>query len=154
MKLLKNINKIELIVRVMMPKEKIKYIPDKPRKEFFEQKEVCEWLDNKNIFYFSVPNEGMRPYGALVKLKQTGLNKGASDLIIMLDDVIVMCETKKRKKVLKSGFLSKEELVQPEQYAFRDRVNKFHYAISIICFGVDDFIRKMNIIINNYKKPF
>lgn len=132
---------------------KSKYIPDKPRAEFFEQKEACEWLTKKNIFYWSTPNESMRPYGALVKLQQTGLLKGASDLIILLDDVLVAVEMKKRKKILKSGSLSKEELVKPEQYSFKKKVNSYSYAISIICFGFEDFKRKMNIIINNYKKP-
>lgn len=127
----------------------------KRRLEKFEQIDAIAWLKKNNIFFFSIPNESKRHFGELANMKKLGLHKGASDLVIMLDDVIVMCEMKRVRTVLKSGLFSTSKSDVPisdEQIEFQKTVNKYPYGISIICYGFEDFKRKMNIIINRKKK--
>lgn len=44
---------------------------------------ICNYLDYRNIPYFSIPNGGMRNIGVARKLKAEGVKAGVADLFIM-----------------------------------------------------------------------
>ena len=83
--------------------------------------------------------------------KRMGKNKGVSDLIIMLPNKILFIEMKRAKTVLKSGKLSTEELVKPEQYEFKNIVNSFSYAKGFIAYGCNEAIE---IVENELKEKW
>lgn len=70
--------------------------------EDFIQQEIVMWFTNNyclkrhnpRAVIFSVPNGGKRDGREAKKLKNTGLLKGASDLIIDTGDKTVYCEVK------------------------------------------------------------
>lgn len=71
--------------------------------EDFIQQQVYMWFNNMyclkshnpRYVIFAVPNGGKRDAREAKKLKNTGLLKGASDLVIILENETVYSETKK-----------------------------------------------------------
>ena len=111
--------------------------------EQIEQKKFVKWLKLKKIFHFSVKNESGTSFDGKGKMigsndKSMGKLKGVSDLIIMLDDVILFIEMKRCKKVLKSGKLSIENLLKPEQKQFLEKVNNFSYSKGFVAYGFEE----------------
>ena len=47
-----------------------------------EHIKLALWLDNSDVFWLHVPNEGERTFNASVLLKRMGLKKGAPDFLI------------------------------------------------------------------------
>ena len=95
-----------------------------------EQKALCNYLRKEKLLFFSVPNGGTRNKKEAQTLKQTGLLKGVSDLVILTDNKVIFLELKRRK----GGVISKE------QKTFLEKVNVFDYAIGIIAYGYEDAI--------------
>lgn len=50
--------------------------------EFIEQKALCDWLDEKGIKYFAIPNGGARSAKTGKMLKDMGVKAGVPDLFI------------------------------------------------------------------------
>lgn len=100
-----------------------------------EQKALVNWLKVNKIDFFSIPNENL--FTTLLKqhlpkslhhlifviekrLVAMGKKKGASDIVVFLDNVILFVEMKRQK----GGTLSKE------QKLFMEMANKYKYAES------------------------
>jgi len=103
-----------------------------------EQKALCNYLRTKKLLFFSIPNGGTRNKKEAQTLKQTGLLKGASDLVILTDNKIIFLELKRRK----GGYISRE------QKTFLEKVNKFDYAVGIVCYGYEDAIFQVEELTN------
>ena len=107
-----------------------RYIPY----EHDEQVAFVKWLKIMKINHYSIPNSSAlsslnRNTGKKVgwMLKQEGLRKGASDLVVMLDCCIVYIEMKRRDKSLSRP--------TSEQIEFIEMVNGYNYAFGYIVYG-------------------
>lgn len=113
-----------------------------------EQIKVVDWCRANKIFVFAVPN-GSHIAGSAAQrarkmhfMKKEGMLVGASDLVVMLDKVILFIEMKKRKKLLKNGSLSSAGISISEfQLQFLDQVKEYDYATSTIAYGADEAIK-------------
>jgi hypothetical protein len=122
--------------------------------EQIEQKKFVRYLTLKKIYHFAVKNESGTNYQGNGKFiggndKQMGKKTGVSDLVIMLDDKILFIEMKRCRKELKSGKLSTENLLKPEQEQFLNTVNGFKYAKGFVAYG---FLEAKEIIENELKE--
>jgi len=54
-------------------------------KEDYLQYKLCDWLREKKIMHFHVPNGGLRSKREGAKFKAMGVKAGVHDLIILLD---------------------------------------------------------------------
>lgn len=111
--------------------------------EQIEQKKFIKWLRLKNIFHFAVKNESGTSFNGAGNWigkndKSMGKRKGVSDLVVMLDNKILFIEMKRPRKTLKSGKLSNENLLKPEQEQFLNSVNGFSYASGYVAYGFLD----------------
>ena len=61
-----------------------------------EQQALCRWLDRESIFYFSIPNGGLRDIITAAILKKEGLKPGIPDLFF--PDFKLFIEMKDRDK--------------------------------------------------------
>jgi hypothetical protein len=118
--------------------------------EQIEQKKLVRFLTLKKIFHFAVKNESGTSFQGNGKFiggvdKQMGKKKGVSDLVVMLDDKTLFIEMKRCREVLKSGELSTENLLKPEQKEFLECVNGFSYAKGFVAYG---FLEAKEIIEN------
>ena len=116
--------------------------------EYEEQKALVQWLRLNNIMHFAPTNENNshkqnRKYAMIAeqKAKASGKVKGVSDIVVMLPDMILFIEMKRRRKLLKSGCTSiTHTKVSKEQYEFMTKVNKFDYAEATVCYGASEAI--------------
>lgn len=119
-------------------------------KESEEQRTVVDYCRTRKILCFSIPNDtnfsgnAMQRARQMNNLKATGFLNGASDLVIMLNNVILFIEMKKQRtrklngdyKALSSDGISISEF----QTKFLDEVNEFDYACAKVCFGAKEAI--------------
>ena len=113
-----------------------------------EQQKLIQWLRLKKIFHFAINNENqqsstnkMMAIRIAQKAKAMGKIKGASDLVVMLQDVILFIELKSAPRKLKSGKYSiSHTKVSDEQKSFLSEVDKFRYADSRVCYGFDESV--------------
>ena len=99
--------------------------------EFQIQKTVKQWLDTKNVLYFSIPNEAACNSIKGKHLKDTGMRKGVSDMFIAEPHHNFHGMFLELKKA--SGVLS------PEQRQFLRDVEQKNY-FTAVCFSVDEAI--------------
>ena len=115
-----------------------------------EQKAFVQWLQTKKLLFFAAPNgaalKGNKLQRAIQmnRLKATGLNTGASDIVVFLDKAIVFVEMKRQKKKLKSGkYSSVHTKVSEDQQKFLNAVNGYMYAIGFVSYGAKDAIKRI-----------
>ena len=121
-------------------------------KECEEQKKLIQYLRLKNLLYFAPMNENQASFTnrkvAFLqekKAKTMGKVKGVSDVIVILDDVVLFIELKRSPKKLKSGRLSVADTKpSKEQLDFLDRVNKSKVCVGRVCYGADEAIKFVN----------
>lgn len=59
------------------------------------QYDICQWLQSKDIYFFSVPNEATgRTALQQSRLVAMGLRPGASDLVLVLPGRVIFLEAK------------------------------------------------------------
>ena len=116
--------------------------------EHIEQVKVHNYLKEQGILHFSVENEANRSYAQSKRFHNAGGLNGVTDLIILLEDKIVFCEMKKCQKVLKSGKLSKLNMLKDEQLIFARKVKGFDYSHWMVAYGFDDFMLQYNDLTN------
>lgn len=100
--------------------------------EKHEQRDVVKFLRKEKIPFFAVPNsQEMSGLGRQVAarimgvMKSLGLSPGVPDLIIFLPDKLLCIEMKRK-------YLGEESAVQVH---WRNTINRFPYAESIVCHG-------------------
>jgi hypothetical protein len=116
--------------------------------EYEEQKTLVQWLKAKKIFFFAPTNENNsykqnRQFAMIAeqKAKVAGKLKGVSDLVVFTDKHILFIEMKRRPKRLKNRKLSVAHTkVSKEQIDFLEKVNRFSYTKSRICYGAKEAI--------------
>jgi len=111
-----------------------------------EQKEqiaLHSWCKLNKLVSFSIPNGGTRHMLEAVNLKKEGLTKGVSDYVVILPSKILFIEMKRKRKFLKSGAVSKENLASKEQEAFLKSLEPFDYVEGKVCYG---FLEAMTFI--------
>lgn len=119
-----------------MVKQRKAYVP----LEHAEQVALVRWLRAKKIFYFSIPNSSALSSlnrNAAIKvgsvLKSEGMIKGASDLVVMLQNKVLFIELKRALKSFST--------VSKEQIIFIENVKKLPYADGKICYGAKEAIK-------------
>lgn len=117
--------------------------------EYAEQCKTVSYLQllknqGKVIEFFSVENENNLSFKdkriAMIqgaKAKKSGKLKGVSDLHIILKDKVLYIEMKRKRKILKSGNESKENLASDEQLEFIETVNKSDVCFAFVAYGFD-----------------
>ena len=100
----------------------------------------CLKNNNSRGLIFSIPNGSSRDIREAVKLKATGLTKGASDLIVITPNGKLMFIELKTDKGIQSEFQKEFEL----------RVNKLGYEYHLAR-SLDEF---KDLIISNLDNPF
>lgn len=112
--------------------------------EHTEQVTLVRWFRDTypSDYYriFAVPNGDFRHKSVAQRLHSEGVTAGISDLII-LDKVkhqVLFLEMKRKRRVLKNGSLSKENLASPEQIEFLDFVNGIEHSSGVVAYGYLD----------------
>lgn len=77
----------------------------KKLREDYLQYKLCEWLREKDILHFHVPNGGLRTKAQASQFVAMGVRKGVHDLIILLDGGITLFVELK----VKGNYQSKEQ---------------------------------------------
>ena len=114
------------------------------KEEHYEQVKVINYLkilelQGKVITFFAVPNGGSRNILEAKNLKAEGVRKGVSDLVILLPNLVLFLEMKRRPKKLKSGKISIAGInVSDEQIGFLSRVNMSNVAVGYVAYGFDE----------------
>lgn len=118
--------------------------------EYFEQCKVVIHLTILKIKglvkeFFSVENENKMSFlnvGLASKQgkqsEKSGKKSGASDLVIVLQDKVLFIEMKRKRKILKSGSFSKEDLASDEQKKFIENIMKSDVCYGFICYGYNE----------------
>ena len=70
-----------------------------------------------------------------LKNKRMGKKAGVSDITIVFSHLTLYIEMKRKRKILKSGKLSKENLESDEQKAFRENINLTSSCVGFVCYG-------------------
>jgi hypothetical protein len=114
------------------------------KEEHYEQVKVINYLkilerQGKVITFFAVPNGGSRHKVEAVTLKAEGVRKGVSDLVVLLPNLVLFLEMKRRPKRLKNGKLSTAGIkVSNEQMDFLSKVNMSNIAVGYVAYGFDE----------------
>ena len=94
---------------------------------------------NKIIDFYSNSNEVADKNIVFGKrLKDMGKKAGVSDLTIFLENKILFIEMKRKKKILKSGKKSNENLLSKNQEDFLTLVNGLKYAKGYVAYGFEE----------------
>ena len=114
-------------------------------KEYQLHKEVCKYLDLKNVLYCgSMGGNYQKYFSQRNKAKATGYKKGFPDLFIY--------EISKINKKLYCGLALELKIgynkPTPEQLWWCDQLNKRGY-MSIICTGIDETIKNIEKYLKN-----
>ena len=72
------------------------------------------------------------------RLKKMGKKAGVADITIFLKNKILFIEMKRKRRVLKNGKKSNENLLSPSQVKFLDTVNKLPYAKGYVAYGFEE----------------
>lgn len=83
-------------------------------KEDFLQYKLCDWMRDKNIMHFHVPNGGKRGKREAAKFKAMGVKAGVHDLIIMHGGKIIFIELKTDNGKLSPAQIAFDEFVKKE----------------------------------------
>ena len=119
-----------------------------------EQIKVIEYLQilknqKKIITFFSIPNGGSRNKLEAVNLKKEGLRAGVSDICVILQNMVVFIEMKKKPKVLKNAKISYANItITQNQKQFLDDVNSSNICKGSVCCGFDE----MKLFLDNFLK--
>lgn len=86
------------------------------------QYEICQWLQAKGIYFFSIPNEATgRTALQQSRLVAMGLRAGVSDLVVVLPGRVVFLEVK-----------APDGKQSPKQKMFEDKVTGFGHDYFIV----------------------
>lgn len=130
--------------------------------EYEIQVDIVKYLkqlmkSKKIIYYFAVINEAS--YEKSPKHTKQGLQKGTSDLVILLQNHTLFLELKKDRPILKSGKKSKVNYQKDCQEYFQSKVDKTVHNSYEISYGfeeskqmIDDYCDKYPII--DYSEHF
>lgn len=83
-------------------------------KEDYLQYKLCDWMRDKKIMHFHVPNGGNRSSREAAKFKAMGVKAGVHDLIIMHGGKIIFVELKTDKGKVSKPQIAFDEFVKKE----------------------------------------
>jgi len=113
-----------------------------------EQKEFIIYLKKKRLIYASISNENILSYlnrtiavRVMKELKEMGLQKGFTDLMVMLPNKIIFIEMKR----IKGSKTSREQKV------WNMVLDALPYASAYICKGCDEAIKVIEEELANEK---
>lgn len=86
------------------------------------QYDIVRWLQDRKIFFFSVPNDaGGRSVQAMARAKSMGLRAGVSDLVVVLPWRVIFMEVK-----------TDDGKPSHLQDVFRDRITELGHRYEIV----------------------
>jgi len=88
-----------------------------------------------DIIIYAVPNGGYRNAREGKNLKAEGVLTGVSDIVIHLDKKMLYIEMKRKRKILKNGKNSRENLASEDQISFLKAVTALPYVDGAVCYG-------------------
>lgn len=110
-------------------------------KEDYLQFKLCEWMRDKDIMHFHVPNGGLRSKREASKFVSMGVKKGVHDLIVLLDGGRTLFIE------LKTG----TNKLQPAQITFDKWLKKSGHSSHLIhANSVDDGLVQLRSILQHY----
>ena len=116
--------------------------------ETVEQQTVVQYLELKGLKFSSIPNSTYsKSWKQKFKNKAEGLRAGLPDLVVILPNLLLFIEMKRRKR----GVVSQ---VQKE---WIEALNNINVGVkAIVCLGSDDAIDKIETLLKNLKliKPY
>ena len=93
-----------------------------------------------NEIIFAIPNGDFRHKQVARRLKAEGVLSGVSDICVITKDKTLWIEMKRKRKILKNGKQSKEDLASKEQHDFINYINQTTHSIGFIAYGWEDAI--------------
>jgi len=110
-------------------------------KEDYLQYKLCDWMRNRDIMHFHVPNGGKRNKREAARFKAMGVKAGVHDLIILLSDArVIFIELKVGKNKL-----------QPAQIKFDEWLkNQSHQSHLIHADSVEEGVLQLRSILQSY----
>ena len=110
-------------------RETLRQIPTEAQ----EARKFADFLRLKKIVFLHIPNERKATARAVAELKRQGLQKGAPDYLVFLNNQIIAIELKRQSK--------SKSRVSKEQQEFINLLNSFDYMSAFVCYGANEAIK-------------